>query len=231
MFSTSSVRPGMMGASITPQRTPASARRAIASSRCRGLAVSGSMWRQTSSLSVATLKTTVHSATAESSRRRLRSRSTLGDLVMREQGPGKPGEAPRAPAGEAVLEFRLLVRVAGGADRDVLPPPGRSAQLAPEHLDQVDLDDDAPLEVAPGVVAKVLVVAAGEAVDAGVLAAPVGGEAPAQGGQARHAHPVQCALALDLLDGHLGHGRSLSVVAIEYLFYLLYWILERISVL
>ena len=108
-------------------------------------------------------------------------------------------------ARQAVPQLRRLVGVAGGTDRDALAPPARPPQLAPQHLDQIGFDDDALVEVAAGVVAQVLVVAPSEAVDAGVLAAAVGVEAPAHLGHGGHVDAVERALAPDLFEGDLWH--------------------------
>ena len=40
----------------------------------------------------------------------------------------------QAAVRQRVLQLGLLVRVAGGADRDQLAPPGRTAEVAPQRL-------------------------------------------------------------------------------------------------
>ena len=76
---------------------------------------------------------------------------------------GVPHRLPD-PAHEPVAPLDPLVRVGVRPHRDVLALPRRPRQLRPQHLGNVDLDDDLPLEVPPRVDVEVLVRGAGEAV-------------------------------------------------------------------
>jgi hypothetical protein len=111
-----------------------------------------------------------------------------------------------------VLHLGLLVGIAGGAEDDQFSLPVRLAQLLAQDPRGVRLDDNAGLEVAPGVVAEVLMSAAREAVDAGVLAAAIGIDAPAEPEPGR-VRVVNNCLALDFLERDPGSHASPSAVA------------------
>ena len=53
-------------------------------------------------------------------------------------------ERLEAAARQAVAALRRLVRIRRGADHDALVRPALPGELAPEHLDDVDLDPDRP---------------------------------------------------------------------------------------
>ena len=100
-------------------------------------------------------------------------------------------------SGEPVFSFDGLVRVDRGADRDVLPLPALSRKLLPEHLRRIDLDKDLVFKVRSRIEVKEGVVPPRVAVDALMLASPVGIDRPLEGHFLRD-HPVEHALALDL---------------------------------
>ena len=77
----SSVTPGIIGAIMIPQATPASVSSRRASKRLIGLAVPGSIFFQTASSSVGMLNAIWASVTSASRDQRSRSRRTEGDLV------------------------------------------------------------------------------------------------------------------------------------------------------
>ena len=68
-----------------------------------------------------------------------------------------------------------------------------------EDVGSVGFDDDPRLEVTTGIIAEVLVGSASEAVDAGVLAAAVGIDTPAEA-KPRRVCAIDDGLALDLFE-------------------------------
>ncbi len=91
------------------------------------------------------------------------------------------------PAHEPIAALDPLVRVGVGPQRDMLALPRRLAQLGPQHLGHVDLDDDLPLEVPARVEIEVLVRRTGEAV---VADDPVGDEITGAGRDVIEPHAV-----------------------------------------
>ena len=179
--------PGSTGATSTPHGTPAALSLATASTRRRGWGVPGSVSFHTSSSRVPMEKLARTSSVGAASASRSRSRRMRVDLVRMENGLRGLGQHLDDAPGEAVLALAPLVGVGVGAHGDVVarPPPGR--QLGPQPLDGVDLDHDLALEVLAHAEVEVLVGGPGEAVGAGVGAAPVGvdGEAERQVGRGR----------------------------------------------
>jgi hypothetical protein len=113
---------------------------------------------------------------------------------------------------ERVLQLGGLVRIAGRAYRDQFTPPRRPCEVLPQHLGRVDLHDHARLEVAAAVVAEVLVGAASEAIRAGVLAATIRVQRPAEGhvaGGGRRQLPYR-GLARDFFEDDIGHRALLT---------------------
>lgn len=91
-------------------------------------------------------------------------------------------------AREAVVSFDGLVGIGGGAERDLLPGPGRLRQFPPQHGDEVGLHEDDGGEIVTRAKLELRLVAAREAVVAAVRAAAVRIQRPAE----RHAlHLVQ----------------------------------------
>ena len=86
------------------------------------------------------------------------------------------------------------------------PLPRRPRQLGPQHLGHVDLDDDLPLEVAPGVEVEVLVGRASEAV---VAHDPVGDEVARAGRDVVELHaPCRAARSDDHAQSRVGLDRA-----------------------
>jgi hypothetical protein len=90
-----SERPGRIGAIPTPAFTPASTSVFSARSRCRGGAVPGSVFRQTSWSSVGTEKLTETSARDAASTSTSTSRTTIGPRVIRLNGLAAAASASR----------------------------------------------------------------------------------------------------------------------------------------
>src|SRR5439155_26568652 len=86
------------------------------------------------------------------------------------------------------------------AEDDQLLHSARVALLLAENIGGVGLHDDSRLEVTSCVVPQVLVGAAREAIDAGVLAAAIGVDAPAEA-EPRRVRTIDDRLALDLFEG------------------------------
>src|SRR5690606_1135241 len=128
----------------------------------------------------------------------------LGEQVEVAQHEGRLGEDRERvgpldehlddAAGEAVPALGPLLRGGVGAHGDEVAPPPPGVELGAQAGDRVDLDDDAALEVAVGVEVEIGVGGAGEAVGAGVRAAPVGVDGVAEPERG----------ALDLVDDPLG---------------------------
>ena len=99
-----------------------------------------------------------------------------------------------APA-EPVAALDRLIRIGGGAESDELAAL-RPAELPPQHVREVHLDEDDRRELVARVELQVRVVPAGEAVVAAVGAAAIRVQGPFE----RHApHPVEGGAAGDLL--------------------------------
>ena len=108
-------------------------------------------------------------------------------------------QASSAPRVSAIASLDRLIGIGGGAERGLsrVQWPG---QFAPQHLDEVGLDEDHRGEVVVGVELELGLIAAGEAVVAAVRAAPVAVEGPLEG----HAvDPVERRAAADFLVGSL----------------------------
>ena len=86
-------------------------------------------------------------------------------------------------ARQLVVPFDRLIRIGRGADRDLLPCPRRPIQLAPEHVDDVVLDENDRRELVVGVHLELHVIAPGETVMTAVRAAAIRVQRPAE----RHA--------------------------------------------
>ncbi len=115
----------------------------------------------------------------------------LGDNADRRGGFG---EALDRAAGEPIRALDRLVRIGGGAERDLLAPPGRAMQLVAQPRHEVGLDEDQRRELIVGVELELRLVAAREAVVTAVGAAAIGVERPLE----RHsADPVEGRTAAD----------------------------------
>ena len=165
---------GTTGATITPTGMPAAASRSIAFSRSRGCEARGSILRATSPSSVVIESITTAAWCAASSWRMSMSRVTSSFLVMIADRVAELGQHLQAPAGDLQPPLGGLVAVGDAAHRQRLRLPLRGGELLAEQLGGVLLDQDAALEVEPGREAQVLVERAGVAIDAPVLAPPVG---------------------------------------------------------
>ena len=78
------------------------------------------------------------------------------------------------------MPFDRLIGVGRGAERHQLARPGRLVELAPQHLEEVDLDEDRRREVVARTELELGLVAAREAVVAGVGAAAIRVERPVE---------------------------------------------------
>ncbi len=98
------------------------------------------------------------------------------------------------------MTFDRLIRVGGGADRNLLARPCGTIQLAHQDLDDVVLDENHRGELVARVHFELHVITAGEAVMTAVRAAPVRVEGPVE----RHAFDaVERGAAGDLLIARL----------------------------
>src|SRR5437764_6049919 len=114
---------------------------------------------------------------------------------------GSVTERLQAAARQAVLAVGGLVRVGAGAQRHPLALPAGTTQLGAQDVHQVDLDENLTLEVGRREL-QPLVVATGVAIAAGMTAALVGVEGPAEG----HAcHAVEGAAAAYLVIADPAH--------------------------
>ena len=120
------------------------------------------------------------------------------DLVRMENGLAASARTPTMPWVRWYLPFGSLVRVGVGAHGDGVAPPPRRRQLGPEPLDGVHLHDDLALEVGADVEPEVVVGGAGEAVDAGVAAAPIGVDGVPERHAAGRRHRVDDGAAADV---------------------------------
>ncbi len=110
------------------------------------------------------------------------------------QGPDDAGHQP-------VAAFGPLVAVDVRAHRDVLAVPGAGGQMAAQQFGGVDLDDDLGVEAEPRVQVQIAVRPAGEAVHAGVRAAPVRVHGPFERHAGGPGHPVHDRAGPDLVEG------------------------------
>ena len=202
--------PGTTGAISTPTFTPASRSWRTARSRCSGCAVPGSS--AAPRLLVDGRHAQVHRAPGPLAHAR-----RAGPRRARPSGlssPGRPACAPRAALRAILASACSALR---SADRDrspCRPPPARASRTAyrapAQDLDQVGLDEDDRREVIVGPELELRLVAAREAVVAGVRAAAVRVQRPVE----RHAlHRVQRRAAGDLLvargvGAHAAPGRA-----------------------
>ena len=193
--SSSSVRPGRTGATSTPVRMPASAKRRRISSRLRPGGVPGSTTRRTSSSSVPTLMETVSAAALVQPPVGVEVAQDHGRLRQDRERVAEVGQRLDHAARQPVAALAVLVGVGGRAHGHRLPVPARRRELAAQHLDDVRLDDDLRGEVVADPQVQVAVERAGEAVVAAMRAPAVRVHSPAEGDPAQLRHPVQSRLA------------------------------------
>ncbi len=86
------------------------------------------------------------------------------------------------------------------------PRPLRRGQLPAQQLRGVDLHHDLGVEVVPGVEVEIGVRVAGEAVTAGMAAAPVGVDGPLERHLRCRRDPADDRLRLDLVERHAGEA-------------------------
>src|SRR5215207_8699023 len=113
---------------------------------------------------------------------------SLGEDRERRAGSGEGGDDPRH---QQVSAFCALVRVGVGAECHWHMRPRRAAQLAGEHLPDIDLDHDLTVEVRPRIKIKIGMGAPSEAVRAGVAAASIRIDRPREWHPSRRRHSVQ----------------------------------------
>ena len=92
-----------------------------------------------------------------------------------------------------------LIRIGGGAEADGLLRPGRLVELAPQHANEIGLDEDHRGEVVAHVQLELGLIAAREAVVAAVCAAAIWIERPLHEGHALTA--IERRAAVDFLVG------------------------------
>src|SRR5262249_1442833 len=97
-----------------------------------------------------------------------------------------------------------------GPHRDVLTRPPRPGQFPPRQFGSVDLHDDLGVEVEPGVKFEVGVGVPGEAVDAGVAAAPVWIDGELERHPRRWRHLVDNRLGVYLVKRHAAEAGSVE---------------------
>jgi hypothetical protein len=120
---------------------------------------------------------------------------------------------------QPVARLDPLVGVGVRAERDVLARPCGTPQLPAQNLRSVDLDHDLALEVAPGVEVQIAVSRAREAIHAGVRAAPVRVDRPAERHRRPLRHAVEHRTRVDLVEADVerlrcvetAHDRLVSV--------------------
>ena len=169
----SSVRPGITGAMLTPTGTPCAASVAIASSRRAGADVLGSMILMRSPF-----RLVIESMTWTSPRRAIAvsmsmSRRTRAFFVMMLTGLRELEEDLETPARERELPLDGLVGVGVAGECDGLGDPSLRREGCGKEPRGVRLDHDRRFKIDPGGEAQVLVGGAGIAVDAAVFASPV----------------------------------------------------------
>ncbi len=191
----------MTGAMRTEQPIPASVRARTTSSRRSGAGVPGSTVRHSSRSVKPTETETPTSATSAARRSRSRSRRISVPLVRMENGFARSRRAEMIPGMSRYFPLRPLVAVDVRPHGDVLAPPVPGGQLALEQLGGVGLDDDLRVEPDACVQVQIAVGLAGEAVHAGVRAAPVGVHRPFERHPRGPGHPVQDRTGPDLVEG------------------------------
>ena len=159
----------------------------------------GSVSRQIFSSSVGTEKLTLDVGDLGELEQRSRSRSTSGDLVRIEVGVSASRSASSIGG---ISSYRPSAHWYGS----VLVPNATSSrfqlglrELGAQQLRHVDLDDDLPLEVSAGVQVEVGVGIAGEAVGAGMRAAPERVDRPVER-EVVAGHLVERRLGPDLVE-------------------------------
>ena len=95
---------------------------------------------------------------------------SLGQDRQRCAGLGQGADDARH---QRVASFGALIGIGVGAQRHGVVPPGWTAQLRAQHVGDVGLDHDLRVEIGTAVQVQILVGRAGEAIAAGVRAAPV----------------------------------------------------------
>jgi hypothetical protein len=113
--------------------------------------------------------------------------------------------APR----ELVVALDRLIAVGGRADSHQIAGPRRAPQFAPQHLDDVGLDQDHRRELVVGIHLELLVVLARVAVVAAMGAAAVGVQGPVEGHAvgAVHGRPAHHFLVARLIGAAVGLGQ------------------------
>ncbi len=174
-------KPGTMGAISTPAWTPASDERThraqpLQRMRCPGLERAPGIF--------------VYGRHAHVDRARFgRARVFEQDVDVAHDHRPLCDEAHRRPcarqcldgaACQPVVSFDRLIWVGRRAERDLLARPRRPIELALQHVDEVPLDENDRRELVVGVHLELGVIAAGEAVVAGVRAAAVRVERPVE---------------------------------------------------
>ena len=124
---------------------------------------------------------------------------------LRQHGARRRRVAQRGPdpRHEPVAALGPLVGVGVRPHRHVLVRPRRARQLGPQHLGHVDLDDDLLLEVPPRVHVEVRVGRTGEAVHAGMAAAPVRVDRPPERHRGLRRDAVERRLRANLVEARL----------------------------
>ena len=107
------------------------------------------------------------------------------ERALREDGEGRAAlrQGSDDPGHERVATFRPLVRIGVRAEGDRLTQPGRLRELAAQHVADVRLHDDLPIEIGPGVEVEIRVRVPGEAV---VTDDPTRDEVPCAGRDVDH---------------------------------------------
>ena len=169
-----SLRPGIIGAVITPTGTPASASALIASSRRCGAEARGSMSRASSLSSVVTDRNTSARLRLAMSARMSMSRVTRWFLVTMPTGLLKSRQHLQDRARDLELALDRLVGIGVGAHRHHVGPVLGRGELGGQQLGRLRLEQDPGLEIEAGRQAEIGVGRPREAIDAAVLAAAIG---------------------------------------------------------
>ena len=172
---------------------------ATASRRAAGLGVCGSVARQASSSRVGTERLTETGSRFAIRSKISTSRIASGDLVRTETGVSRLLQRREDLRHHPVAALDPLVGIGVRPQRHQLPLPARPRQLRPQQLRHVDLDDDLALEVPAGIEVEIGVGASGEAENAGMSAAPVRVDRPAEP-EAAAGHVVQRRAGADLVE-------------------------------
>ena len=157
----SSFRPGMIGATMTPTRKPAPASRSMVRMRRAGVVTNGSMARAFASSQKGTLIITEKRATRAELLQHVD--VALDQRRLRDDAGRVPvlGAHLEAAARQPVARLERLVAVGDAAEDDELALPLRVVERLAQQLRRVLLDDDLALEVRAGAEAQVLVRRAG----------------------------------------------------------------------